>query len=110
MSGPRLPAGGSPLAALLAHIAQHRSRRGPIEPEAAARYFQRTWSRLEAEQRLAQALAAVPDNAGPLNSRQLVHRTLVLLRELSPEYLQHFIAHVDALLWLEQQQPARPQR
>ncbi len=108
MSDKPVPPAGSPLGALLAHIERQRARRGPVDQDAAARYFRRAWSRLEAEQRLVQALAAVPDNAGPLNSRQLVHRMLTLLHTLSPGYLQHFIAHVDALQWLERQQPSRP--
>ncbi|NDZ11932.1 DUF2894 domain-containing protein [Variovorax sp. WS11] len=64
-------------------------------------YFRSTWSRLSADRRLTQTLAAVPENAGPLNSHQLVHRALMLMRELSPEYLHRFMSHVDALLWLD---------
>jgi hypothetical protein len=64
-----------------------------------------TWARLDAEQRLEQALAQVPANAGPLNSYQLVLRTLILMRDVSPEYLQRFMTHVDALLWLERTAP-----
>lgn len=65
-------------------------------------YLRTTWSRLSADRRLTQSLAKVPENAGPLNSQHLVHRSLTLMRELSPEYLHHFMAHVDALLWLDQ--------
>lgn len=65
-------------------------------------FFKRTWSRLSADQRLAQSRASLPDNAGPLNSHHLVHRSLTLMRELSPEYLQHFVGYIDALQWLEQ--------
>ena len=64
-------------------------------------YFRSTWSRLSAQRRLNETLAAVPENAGPLNSHQLVHRALTLMRELSPEYLHRFMSHVDALLWLD---------
>lgn len=64
--------------------------------------FKSTWARLRAEQRLCQALAQVPANAGPLNSARVVHRTLQEMRRLSPEYLEAFMAHVDTLLWLEQ--------
>jgi len=80
-------------------------------------FFKRTWSRLSADQRLAQSRACLPDNAGPLNSQHLVHRALVLMRELSPEYLQHFVGYIDALQWLEQADeaeaaglPAAPRR
>jgi hypothetical protein len=64
-----------------------------------------TWARLDAEQRLDQALAQVPTNAGPLNSYHLVLRTLTLMRDVSPEYLQRFMSHVDALMWLERTAP-----
>ena len=72
-------------------------------------FFQRTWSRLSATQRLAQSRASLPDNAGPLNSQHLVHRALTLMQSLSPEYLERFVAHVDALQWLEQANDAAAQ-
>jgi hypothetical protein len=103
----------SPLAELVEHLGRHATdapppsgaTRSPPPELKTLRYFRSTWSRLAADQRLTQALAQVPDNAGPLHSQQLVHRTLTLMRELSPEYLQHFMAQVDALLWLEQARP-----
>jgi hypothetical protein len=61
-----------------------------------------TWARLRAQQRLRQALAQVPAQAGPLNSSHVVHRALQALHGLSPAYLDAFMAHVDTLLWLEQ--------
>lgn len=67
-------------------------------------FFRRTWSRLSAEQRLAQSRSALPGNAGPLNSQHLVHRALTSMRELSPAYFERFMNHVDALLWLERAQ------
>ena len=44
----------------------------------------------------------MPKNAAPLNSHHLVHRSLTLMRDLSPEYLDRFMSYVDALLWLDQ--------
>jgi len=38
-----------------------------------------------------------------------VHRSLVLMRELSPEYLEHFVGYIDALQWLEQANEAATQ-
>ena len=64
--------------------------------------FKSTWSRLRADQRLRQALAQVPAMAGPLNSSHVMNRTLQAMRELSPEYLDAFMLHIDTLLWLEQ--------
>lgn len=72
-------------------------------------FFKRTWSRLSADQRLAQSRASLPENAGPLNSQHLVHRSLVLMRELSPEYLERFVGYIDALQWLEQSNEAAAQ-
>ncbi len=54
------------------------------------------------DQRLTQALAQVPDNAGPLNTQRLLNQALELMRDASPQYLQRFMAHAEALLWLDQ--------
>ncbi len=78
---------------------------GPVSPARelkSLRYFRSTWSRLSAEQQLAQALAQAPENAGPLNSHLLVLRALQLMQEVSPDYLQRFMSYADTLLWLEQ--------
>jgi len=101
----------SPFKALMAGMAEPASIASPTGAPTPARnapgelkamqLFKRTWSRLSADQRLAQSLASLPDNAGPLNSQHLVHRSLHLMRELSPAYFEHFIAHADALLWLD---------
>ena len=64
------------------------------------------WTRLRAEQRVAQSQTALPDQAGPLNSQLLLHRALTLMRETAPGYLQHFMAQAEALMWLEQAQAA----
>jgi hypothetical protein len=78
------------------------------EPAAASLpYFRRTWSKLNADQRLAQSRSSLPQNAGPLNSQHVVHRSLALMRELSPAYFERFIAYADALLWIEQTQAPR---
>lgn len=74
----------------------------PSGEEKTLRYFRNTWSRLSAERRVTQSLAKVPENAGPLNSHHLVHRSLTLMRDLSPEYLNRFMSYVDTLLWIDQ--------
>lgn len=68
--------------------------------------FRKTWSALHAESQLQKAMAQVPTNAGPLNSEALVHRAIALMRELSPGYLQQFLAYVDTLSWMERINPA----
>ena len=68
------------------------------------------WTQLRAEQRVAEAQTALPDQAGPLNSQLLLHRALALMRETAPGYLRHFMAQAEALMWLEQalEPPAAP--
>jgi hypothetical protein len=91
--GPRLPSAGraQPTPAAVA----------PVELKS-VRHFRQAWKRLNAEQRLAQSRAALPQNAGPLNSQHLVHKALQQMRQLSPAYFERFVAQVDGLMWLEQ--------
>ncbi|WP_408578841.1 DUF2894 domain-containing protein [Achromobacter xylosoxidans] len=60
------------------------------------------WSGLSADRQVRQSQEQVHKNAGPLNSNQLVHRALSLMRELSPGYLQQFVTYTEALAWMEQ--------
>lgn len=98
------PAAPGPLAALL----RQAGNAGPATTASAApelkavQQFGSTWARLRVDQQLQRAQARQPDNAGPLNSQRLMLQTLQQLRSLSPAYLQRFMAHADALLWLEQ--------
>jgi hypothetical protein len=107
------PQQASPVRGALAELVEHIARHAPAPaaglpsggttPELkAVTYYRSTWSKLSAERRLTQSLAKVPDNAGPLNSHHLVHRALILMRDLSPEYLNRFMSYVDALLWIDQ--------
>ena len=83
----------------------------------ALRDHAQAWSGLRMQQRVRQALAAVPAQAGPLNTQRLLHETLCRLQAASPAYLQRLVAQVETLLWLEQQaqgtalpKPARPEK
>ena len=60
------------------------------------------WSSVHTSSQVRRSLQHSPENAGPLNSSSLVHRSLTLMREVSPGYLQQFMSYVDALSWLEQ--------
>jgi hypothetical protein len=109
------PARGA-LATLIDHIASHHAPADANDPAAgnavprrtsypeleALEYFRETWSKVRSEKQLRQSLKKAPGNAGPLNSSSLVHRSLSLMRELSPGYLQQFLSYVDALSWMEQ--------
>lgn len=99
-----------PLAELVDYLASHpQAGDERVALSAAVRselkaldYFRETWSKVSAEKQVRVSLEQVPGNAGPLNSSSLVHRSLSLMRELSPGYLQQFLAYVDALSWMEQ--------
>ncbi len=108
-----------PLSALTEALTQHAAAQvehdqplglppsliGPAELKS-AQYFRSTWSRLSTQKRLMESLAQLPENAGPLNSHRLVHRAMSLMHEMSPAYLQKFMAHVEALMWLDRAQAA----
>lgn len=96
------PDESQPLRGPLGELADSMARDAwPAAPETLD-YFRRTWAGLRTENQFRQSLGEVPQNAGPLNSNSLVHRSLSLMRELSPGYLQHFLSYVDALSWMEQ--------
>lgn len=115
VAAPQARSARGPLAELVDYIARPASSHGidPAGEDAAAShhvppsemktlgYFRSTWSKLSADRRMTQSLATVPENAGPLNSHHLVHRSLALMRDLAPEYLSRFMSHVDTLLWLD---------
>ena len=96
------------LAALARQLAREAAPEGTAIELHTLRRHRATWTRLSAEDRLRQALAQVPAQAGPLNSHHLVHRALVLMQDASPEYLQRFVPYVDALLALDQLQSPPP--
>lgn len=81
-------------------LPSHRRERSPDLPM--LDYFRETWSKFSAEKQLRHSREQVPDNAGPLNTNSLVHRSLSLMRECSPGYLQQFLSYVEALSWMEQ--------
>ncbi|NID16363.1 DUF2894 domain-containing protein [Luteibacter yeojuensis] len=63
--------------------------------------FQKIWSRIRTESQLRQSLEQTTENAGPLNSSALVHRSMALMRDVSPGYLRHFLSYIDDLSWME---------
>jgi hypothetical protein len=104
----------------LPDLVDHLGRQSPA-PDAAAgglaaaepkalRQFRRTWARLSVDRQLARSLQQAPENPGPLNSQRLVLRALRCMQDISPAYLEHFVSHVETLLWLDRAQagPAPP--
>ncbi len=104
------------LGELVRSMAQHAAQEGDAVPAEAVgartelksvRHFRNTWSKLSADKQLSQALDQAPKNAGPINSHMLVLRSLALMREIAPDYLNRFIAYADTLLCLEQSEKAK---
>lgn len=114
-------AGGSPLKRLLeqfadaprlaaapprAPVAQAAEAGGLAAADAAAMpvldEFQQLWSRIRIDSLLRQCLDSLSEDAGPLHSSVLTYRAMMLMRDISPGYLQHFIAYTDVLTWMEQ--------
>lgn len=97
------PADGlpTPVRSGLGELAEHYTGHPAFPELPALEDFRKIWSALRAESQLRQTLDYVPENAGPLNSSALVHRSIELMREISPGYLRHFLAYVDDLSWME---------
>lgn len=78
------------------------------------RKFRNTWSKLSVDKQVAKALEQAPKNAGPINSHMLVLRSLTLMRDISPDYLNRFMSYADTLLCLDQggekEKPATPKK
>lgn len=59
-----------------------------------------TWARMSVDKQLALAMKQAPVNAGPINSHMLVLRSLAMMQEVSPDYLNRMVSYVDTLLAL----------
>lgn len=101
----------SAFADLIHHIAQHLPENPGCRPDKDSgsapelktlSYFRNTWSKLSVDRQIAQAIEQAPENAGPINSHMLVLRSLALMRDISPDYLNRFMSYADTLLWLDQ--------
>lgn len=95
-----------PLAELNAYI--RTVTRSPEGELASVRRFRQAWESGRTLDRLEQAQAKSPANAGPLNSHALVLRSLGLMQELSTDYLRRFLVHAETLQWLEKAREQHP--
>jgi hypothetical protein len=102
---------GTSLGGLVRQLEQHSPESAHTRLDANAgsrpelktiRNFRNTWSKLSADKQVIQALEQAPKNAGPINSHMLVLRSLALMRDISPDYLNRFMSYADTLLCLEQ--------
>ena len=60
-----------------------------------------TWARMSVDKQLALAMKRGPENAGPINSHNLVLRSLAMMQGISPDYLSRMVSYVDTLLFLD---------
>ena len=102
----------SPLAGLLRRFEQHGPKTVVAGARAPAglhtelktlRSARNVWSTLSTSRQVSRALEQAPKNAGPINSHMLVLRSLALMRDVSPDYLNRFMSYADTLLSLDQQ-------
>lgn len=74
----------------------------PLVELRTVRDFRNAWAGLRVDQQLTRSQAQVPQNPGPLNSHLLVLRSLRRMQDIAPAYVERFMAHVEALFWLDQ--------
>lgn len=103
----------SPLTALLQDMAAPSAER-PLSPSGHGRMdnprvaqFRQQLGKISVQKQVTQAIAQAPQNAGPINSHMLVLRSLGLMRDLSPDYLNRFMGYVDTLLFLDAPQTVK---
>jgi hypothetical protein len=105
------------LSALVRQLEQHAPENtdarmtenaGPRSELKTIRNFRNTWAKLSVDKQVAQALEQAPKNAGPINSHMLVLRSLALMRDISPDYLNRFMSYADTLLCLDQGEKEKP--
>jgi hypothetical protein len=103
----------SPLSALLRDMAAPSAER-PLSPSGHGRMdnprvaqFRQQLGKISVQKQVTQAIAQAPQNAGPINSHMLVLRSLGLMRDLSPDYLNRFMGYVDTLFFLEDSEQSK---
>jgi hypothetical protein len=89
------------LAAALQAQDQELLQAGQKTELAAARGLRERGTRHQANKVLSQALRDIPSDSGPLNPQRLAVDSMVVMGDLSPRYLNRFVAYIDTLLWLE---------
>jgi hypothetical protein len=105
---PHTPAAPSPLAQLLQEMTPAS---GLVTPSPSGAWqaespriqqFRQQLGKISVQKQVSKAMAQAPQNAGPINSHMLVLRSLGLMRDASPDYLNRFMVYVDTLLCLDE--------
>lgn len=108
MAVPPSQRAASPLSMLLKDMTAHSTER-PLNSQGHGRIdnpsvvqFRQQLDKIRVQKQVNQAMAQAPHNAGPINSHMLVLRSLRLMRDVSPDYLNRFMNYADTLLCLEE--------
>ena len=108
----RAQPGPSALAALLQDMPSRQQASGHSDGWPAEnpriQQFRRQLSQISVQKQVKKAIALAPANAGPINSHMLVLRSLGSMRDISPDYLNRFMAYVDTLLCLDSVDKGKP--
>lgn len=72
------------------------------------RQFRKQLQQISVQKQVSNAIAQAPQNAGPINSHMLILKSLSVMRDASPDYLNRFMGYVDTLLWLEVAESVKP--
>ena len=72
-----------------------------LNEQSAIHHFRETLVKRNADKLVTKLINEIPKDAGPLNPQKLIVQSLASMRDLSPHYLNRFVAYIDTLLWLE---------
>lgn len=92
----------SPLQDLAGAISAQLKRQLASPELESTRQFRDSLARRKADRLVKHAVLEAPTEPGPLNPQMLALRSLEVMRELSPAYLNRFVGYIDTLLWLQQ--------
>ena len=73
----------------------------PMNELESVRRYRESWVRINSDKLVTRAVEEGFDDPGPLNQEMLATRSLSIMREISPAYVNHFVSYVETLLWLE---------
>jgi hypothetical protein len=63
--------------------------------------FKETMMKLNSDRLVTRSILDLPENSGPHNSQMLATSSLSALRQISPNYLNRFVSHINTLIWLK---------
>lgn len=65
------------------------------------KFFRESMKYFNIDQIIEKAINDSPENPGPHNPKMLAIKSLIHMRDLSPQYLRRFTGYIETILWLE---------